>query len=296
MVQLEQITSGFREIPIKSSAFEKMRRYAALVPNWEMYGALLVPKNDDSGVTSSVILARGQKASQADVVISPEAGLELQSEIEEMGMKMIGIWHSHGNFGVFHSGIDDNNMGTFFRSYSLNNQEKVYSPPKEGFRKDEESGDILAFSGGLQWKIKLKDKSKLKVGRIPPSNFKIGSQGMLAQAAHLKNGCFYIRFNDQRSIRFPVEDMQMQVTPAAPELGEIVGATYSVVVNGAGNSYGEIWGSRYNMTNDRESSFVKKDAKLNIIRDRIKIPSDASLINDVKERVEGIRKYRRQLV
>ena len=56
-------------------------------------------------VTAACVLPANASASHAEA--EPAALRDAANVLTAHGLKPIGLWHSHGNFGVFHSGTDD---------------------------------------------------------------------------------------------------------------------------------------------------------------------------------------------
>ncbi len=100
---------------ITRSALSKAYTYARLAcdvleESVECYGYLISPQGVKDRIVRDVYLAPNQDVSGADVKISGEDVINAGRDIDKMGYKVLGWWHSHANFDTFHSGTDDENM------------------------------------------------------------------------------------------------------------------------------------------------------------------------------------------
>lgn len=100
---------------ITRPALDKAYRYAELAydvlkESLECYGYLISPKDANDRIARDVYLAANQEASSAGVKVSGEGIIQSGREIDKMGYRVLGWWHSHADFDTFHSGIDDENM------------------------------------------------------------------------------------------------------------------------------------------------------------------------------------------
>ena len=103
------------QVYITSPALEKAYRYAELVcdvlkESLECYGYLITPKDTNDRVARDVYLAANQEASSAGVEVSGQGIIESGREIDKIGFRVLGWWHSHADFDTFHSSTDNKNM------------------------------------------------------------------------------------------------------------------------------------------------------------------------------------------
>lgn len=98
-------------------ALEKARIYAELSKDFhgdfiECYGYLMGSKNKKHRIIEDVYYAPGQTGSGAHTKIPGRKVTEAGREINQLGRKVLGWWHSHANYHTFHSGTDDENIIT----------------------------------------------------------------------------------------------------------------------------------------------------------------------------------------
>ncbi|MEI7718394.1 MAG: Mov34/MPN/PAD-1 family protein [archaeon] len=123
---IEKIISGdnFQDLHITEAAYNKAFIYAKLVceiaggSGTEMIGYLITPKGSTDRVARGVYVAPNQTAGSADVKIEPEDVITSGREIDAMGCKVVGWWHSHGDMSTFHSGTDVANQMTVLNAIS----------------------------------------------------------------------------------------------------------------------------------------------------------------------------------
>lgn len=105
----------FSQAYITNWALKKARTYAELAcdvleESVECYGYLITPKEVTNRVVRDVYLAPNQKVSSAGVEVSGKNVIKAGREIDKLDYKVLGWWHSHADFGTFHSITDDENM------------------------------------------------------------------------------------------------------------------------------------------------------------------------------------------
>jgi len=116
---------GPEKVRITPGALTKIKTYARLVERItgsanECYGYLLADKDDDSGVVIDAYLGDNQSYSSAHVSISGEDVVHAANAVDPQGYKIVGWWHSHARFSVFHSGTDVNNFETIVHAVGPN--------------------------------------------------------------------------------------------------------------------------------------------------------------------------------
>jgi len=125
---------GLVEIRITNGALEKAKTYASLIKevhkhDQECYGFLLGKKNADpvqAALVQDVVLAHDQDVTSASVRLDGAAVIRTAKEILSKGYRVLGWWHSHSNFGTFHSGTDDNNLFTVLNQIAPINSVKIH--------------------------------------------------------------------------------------------------------------------------------------------------------------------------
>src|SRR3989344_3080108 len=105
----------FSNVYISRGALKKAFAYARLVcdvygEKVECYGYLINPKDKKDRIVRDIYLAPEQDVSSSGVKIMGESVIESGRDIDKMGYKILGWWHSDASFDTFHSGTDDENM------------------------------------------------------------------------------------------------------------------------------------------------------------------------------------------
>lgn len=119
----EKKTVSVQEIPeintirISKDAFYKMNLYASIVSEISGYpkecvGTILNYKNKNDNIARDIHLERGQEVTGSNGWRGNR--LDDSKEIDERGMYVIGLWHSHGSNGVFHSSFDNSVLKEMF--------------------------------------------------------------------------------------------------------------------------------------------------------------------------------------
>lgn len=122
---------GPDKVRITPGALTKIKTYARLVERItgsanECYGYLLANKEDDSGVVVDAYLGDNQSYSSAHVSISGQDVVRAANVVDPQGYKIVGWWHSHARFSVFHSGTDVNNFETIVHAVGPNTLRTEY--------------------------------------------------------------------------------------------------------------------------------------------------------------------------
>lgn len=127
--------AGPAKVMITPGALLKAKTYARLVERItgsanECYGFLLSKKDDDSGLVVDAYLADNQVYSGGYCKIDGEDVVRAAEAVDPKGYKIVGWWHSHARFGVFHSGTDVNNFETVTHSVAPNTVKTEYEDVK----------------------------------------------------------------------------------------------------------------------------------------------------------------------
>ncbi len=99
------------ELIITDYAYTKACMYAQIAckerkESIECGGYLLAKKNENNRIVTDVILANGQDVSSGTFEISGNFVIAAGKEIDSLGYKVLGWWHSHGELQTFFSSID----------------------------------------------------------------------------------------------------------------------------------------------------------------------------------------------
>jgi hypothetical protein len=284
MYQLEKITENFTSIPITRTSFEKMKDYAKIVRGTELYGFLLSPMEYKDGIVRKIMLAKDQIVTSSSASLDPVSAANAKCEIEEMGYKAIGFWHSHGGFNTFHSHTDDENMKDHFMTLALNNQERIEPQSKNSRYIDSENGRMVYRINGLDISISLEKPSK-------------GFEKRFLSGDYIKNP------TDAEILAAITGDMQMflkcegfyydianikdiQIKRSSPVDIKTLGLAYSIVVNDRGKSYGEMAKTAWCSSCEKQENQIYKDVKVNIVEEGNESYSLDELKKDIAERVK----------
>ncbi|MEK6974614.1 MAG: Mov34/MPN/PAD-1 family protein [Nanoarchaeota archaeon] len=111
------VNNGLDTLHITQYAFEKAYAYARLAVKKargtiECGGYLIAPRNAQDRIATDSFLAKNQDVSAGLFIIKAEDVIKAGREIDEMGYRVLGWWHSHGNLETFFSLTDDNGQRT----------------------------------------------------------------------------------------------------------------------------------------------------------------------------------------
>ncbi|MEI7718851.1 MAG: Mov34/MPN/PAD-1 family protein [archaeon] len=288
--QLQKLTENFTSIPITASCLEKIKTYAKLSGKREIYGFLLNPQAYTDGIVSRTIIAQQQAVTGSSVTLDPDAAALSKVEIENMGMKAIGFWHSHAGFGTFHSSTDDDNMERLYRDITQNNEETV--PEDRGnFRyMDQANGRMVYRVGGLEVAIKLKDPERSCERRIlTPESINFPKNSNLEMIAG-KNIGMYLR-DGAVILQLDNIDKFTVSTFKSPE-DNALGLAYSLVVNEGGSEYGEIAAVKWCSKCEETSVNIHKKCTTKIIDDS-KEPTEVFSVDKLGEEIRERTKHAR---
>lgn len=284
MFNLEKITENLTTIPITKTSFEKMKDYAKLAKGTELYGFLLSPIDYNDGIVRKIVLAKNQIVSSGSAKLDPIAAAESKAEIEELGFKPIGFWHSHGGFSTFHSHIDDENMRNHYLTLALNNEEKIEIPTKNNRYLDSENGRMVYIVDGLEISISLLKPDKAFEKRFLSSEYIQNPSDSKLIAALTGDLRMFLKYDD---IYFDIEnikDVQIKRYPAAQF--KTMGLAYSIVVNDRGKSYGEIAMTSWCNSCERQENFVHKNVGIRVVEEGNEKYNIEELKKEIDERVK----------
>jgi|GEM_PF-5029252 len=84
----------------------------------ECGGFLIAPEKSKEHIATDVFLARDQEVSAGLFTVQAPDVIKAGREINEMGYKVLGWWHSHGTMSTFFSSIDDRGQMTLLNAIS----------------------------------------------------------------------------------------------------------------------------------------------------------------------------------
>ncbi|MBI2045367.1 Mov34/MPN/PAD-1 family protein [Candidatus Pacearchaeota archaeon] len=120
------VSNGLDTLHITEYAFEKAYAYARLAVQkagrtMECGGYLIAPKDARDRIATDSFLAKNQDVSGGLFTIEAEDVIKAGREINEIGCRVLGWWHSHGNLETFFSAADDNGQRTVLNEISAFN-------------------------------------------------------------------------------------------------------------------------------------------------------------------------------
>lgn len=131
--EIKQEKELFSRLYVTSYTLEKARAYARLAKDrqgefTECYGFLLGDTNRRSRLANDAYFTPGQKVNAAHVLIPAKKVIEAGRYIRKhhQDKRIVGWWHSHANFGTFHSGTDDENLKTVTNQIAPTNYLNIY--------------------------------------------------------------------------------------------------------------------------------------------------------------------------
>lgn len=170
--------SRLEGVKVTQYAYDKAFAYARLAcqhfgRSIECGGYLIAPKGQSGRVAWDAFLARDQTASATDVMIEAREVINAGREIDAMGYRVLGWWHSHGHMSTFHSGIDDNNQRTVLNEIAPVNYEKINEERIVKVNHRFEKGKVvLTDSDGVSYELGYDGKPKNVSGELKVSREK----------------------------------------------------------------------------------------------------------------------------
>ena len=285
---LEETTNDFSAVPIIGGILSKIKTYAKIAGSSEIYGFLISPIDKEDGIVYDAILAKNQKVSAASASIDPTAAGVAKAEIENLGYKAIGFWHSHGGFGAWHSGTDDNNMNRLLRSFASNNERRFAKHYKNYRYIDADQGRIVYRTERFEIAVGLdKDDLSYESKLLGKDYLKLinGSEDLVAVLTSdskllIKDGSSVIIARNPHVIEIRKPDLQEV---------RLIGVAYSIVVNSAGDSYAEMAVNKWCSLCEREEIDIKKRVNIKLIGSEVGDFSEEGLEKDLEERVVGFK-------
>jgi len=170
------VNNGLDSIHITEYAFEKAHAYARLAVKKakgtiECGGYLIAPRDAQDRTATDSFLAKNQDVSDGLFTIEAEDVIKAGREINEMGYRVLGWWHSHGNLRTFFSATDDNGQRTVLNeigafNYVIQNEEKEVG----NLEVRAEDGRIVMFdrrSPERKYEIEIDgDPSKISIAKL----------------------------------------------------------------------------------------------------------------------------------
>jgi len=261
------------ELVIDEKALEKIHAYARLVceekrSSKECYGFLLVPKEKNDGVVYDAALACNQLVTSVSGTVLPHNVKKTKREYNVLGYKAIGCWQSHGHGGVFHSGIDDNNLDNLILEAATNcllgkeRQEHIAFYPNQVYLYRKEGEDIiLNFSSDYSY---VGESVKKELESYPIIGF------MLKR--------------DSVDITIETNSTKVRLNSASEPLKGIV---YSLVTNSKGDDYVEAGIVEWNPDNTIKKIYKEKGLEIKPVKVRNSEFSEAELRKEIREKVKN---------
>lgn len=275
---LEKNTENFSVIPICNNAFEKIKAYARLMDGCECYGFLMSPLEKNDGIVYDAILASDQEVSSSHAKISGAAALNMKEEMNDIGYKPIGFWHSHANFSAFHSGTDDKNLESLLSSFVVNTQETdlIEDRTRIGYFVDDSS--IIVRQNGKEYVLKTENNDlsfRVEKQNKPYSELVFGMT---------KDSEFFLNTGKQTILL--KQPANVEIRECRESAKTITGIGYSLVVNNKGERFAEI-GKSYlcNSCNHLENEV--RTGKVKVVDDGKIVFSEQDLIADIEKRVKN---------
>jgi proteasome lid subunit RPN8/RPN11 len=164
------------ELQITKAAYEKAFAYARIISELsgdlgtEITGYLVTPKEAKDRVVRDCYLINGQLAEPAEVKIQPQDIIQAGREIDEMGYRVLGWWHSHGDLKTFHSSIDVENQMTVLNAIAPFNYVIEKADKKlEDLKVYREGKDIVLSERrdpGIKYRLTLDENSGLTLANM----------------------------------------------------------------------------------------------------------------------------------
>lgn len=166
---------GLNSLLITRYAFEKAYAYAKLAVQKagrtiECGGYLIAPKSAQDRIATDSFLAKNQDVSDGLFTINAEDVIIAGREIDKMGYKVLGWWHSHGKLRTFFSITDDSGQITVLNEIGAIN----YIAQKD----EKEIGNLEVITEGRKiimfdrrsperkYEIEVKDPKDISIERL----------------------------------------------------------------------------------------------------------------------------------
>ena len=141
----EQSARNAKKLRLTRGCYEKIMLYAALTSRitnigMECYGYLLREKWKTDELITNMYFADDQLVSSAYVQVTVEGIRKAMQEVSRRGCEIVGWWHSHGSFNVFHSGTDVKNFESVLHGIS---PDTIFSYQKAPYLVDEQQKAVV---------------------------------------------------------------------------------------------------------------------------------------------------------
>lgn len=115
--EAHQRATRFSELYITREAYDTAHAYARLACSMakrsiECGGYLIQPKDAKDRIATRAYLASDQIVDGGEITIQGEDVIKAGREVDAMGYRVLGWWHSHGTTNTFHSPVDKRNQMT----------------------------------------------------------------------------------------------------------------------------------------------------------------------------------------
>lgn len=137
----QKVSKLFEKITITKGAFTKMNTYARIVSELadshiECGGLMIGEHREGVPVVTDVVLLEGIVTNSSGLFDTVNTHREYL-KARKGGKQVIGMWHSHGNYGVFHSSPDDGHLDVLFNKNNMTLPNLLLKTVKETLLGDE---------------------------------------------------------------------------------------------------------------------------------------------------------------
>ncbi len=170
------VSNGLKTLHITEYAYEKAYAYARLAckkakGSIECGGYLIAPKDAKDRIATDSFLAKNQDVRDGLFTIEAKDVIEAGREVNEMGYKVLGWWHSHGNTGTFFSKLDDDGQKTVLNEIGAFNYIAQIDTKEVGNLEARiEDGRIVMFdkrNPGRRYEIEVDgDPTKISIAKL----------------------------------------------------------------------------------------------------------------------------------
>ncbi len=138
-------------IHVTRHAYQKAYAYAHLAckiarRSIECGGYLIAPKDSGDRIATDAYLARDQKVAAGLFTVEAEDVIKAGREVDQLGYRVLGWWHSHGKLNTFFSQLDDRGQMTVLNEIcAFNYITKPSTKPVHNLETEIEDGKIILF-------------------------------------------------------------------------------------------------------------------------------------------------------
>jgi len=119
--EVKKKKNPFEALHVSQYTYNKAYAYARIAceianDTMECGGYLVASKDAKNRIATDAYLAKNQDVSSGTFVIRPKQIMKAGRELDEMGYKVLGWWHSHGYLDTFFSAVDEDGQMTVLNS------------------------------------------------------------------------------------------------------------------------------------------------------------------------------------